>query len=499
MSTLGRPLPRSRRAPARDCREGGAAGGDHEWANVRHAAKDQHACGGDTGRALAESLRVTPPESDLRRPRWADAALDREKLRLTGAKGASLASQGHRKADTRPGVDEVSDVRTMLKELHGSMLAAVLGGEGLEGVARLATDAAGMPIALVVPELTSTLMPAGSVHTDALDELEQCVTERIRGRPCQLRADLVAETPLRLGDRLVGVAAIIDAGGEPHPLAAWILDVAAAVALTAVAIEEARIDAEHRLRGSFLEQLRSGQELTAVEITKRARRLGCDITFGAVMLCVAVEGGRPRMVAAAIGAEYPSAFAEPLDSASGDAGAQQVWAVLPATEGDDSGELTEAAAKRVVKRLRQYGPVGVSRFHREPSEFPRALDEAELMLDVMRRTELPTDGDIVDGTYKLLFRLLASHPDELSHYHDVTIAPLAQHDEQYRTDLVRTLEAYLETNCNMNVTAETIFAHRHTVAHRLERILELTGLNAGVHEDRERLGLGLKIHRLIMS
>jgi DNA-binding PucR family transcriptional regulator len=41
-----------------------------------------------------------------------------------------------------------------------------------------------------------------------------------------------------------------------------------------------------------------------------------------------------------------------------------------------------------------------------------------------------------------------------------------------------------------------IFAHRHTVAHRLERIHELTGFDATSYEDRERLGLGLKIHRL---
>ena len=118
------------------------------------------------------------------------------------------------------------------------------------------------------------------------------------------------------------------------------------------------------------------------------------------------------------------------------------------------------------------------------------------MLEVLRKVAAPSGDEIVDGTYKLLFRLLASHPDELHKYHQTTIAPLVLHDDQYRTDLVRTLEAYLETNCNMNVTAETIFAHRHTVAHRLDRIRELTGLDATVHEDRERLGLGLKIHRL---
>lgn len=391
-------------------------------------------------------------------------------------------------------------MRLILKELHERLLAAALSAGGLEGVARLAALAAGSPVALVVPDLTSTLMPAGTVDPALVDELEMWVRERIRGRPCAVREDVIAEVPLQLADRIVGVAALMQSDAEPHPLAPWILDVAAAVALTVVAIEEARIDAEYRLRGSFLELLRSGAEFSSAEIARRARRLGCDVTLGAVMLCVEVEGGRPRMVAAAVSAEYPGAFAEPLDvDDGGESSAQRVWAVLPAVDSGESPELTEAAAKRLATRLRQYGPVGVSRFHRETTEFRRALEEAELMLDVMRRSVMPSDEEIVDGTYKLLFRLLASHPDELSSYHDVTIAPLAQHDEQYRTDLVRTLEAYLETNCNMNVTADTIFAHRHTVAHRLERIQELTGLNASIHEDRERLGLGLKIHRLIMT
>jgi DNA-binding PucR family transcriptional regulator len=49
----------------------------------------------------------------------------------------------------------------------------------------------------------------------------------------------------------------------------------------------------------------------------------------------------------------------------------------------------------------------------------------------------------------------------------------------------------------MNATAAAIFAHRHTVAYRLERILELTGLDPMLSEHRERLGLGLKVHRIV--
>lgn len=34
-----------------------------------------------------------------------------------------------------------------------------------------------------------------------------------------------------------------------------------------------------------------------------------------------------------------------------------------------------------------------------------------------------------------------------------------------------------EQNCNMNDTAAAAYAHRHTIAHRLDRVRELTGLD----------------------
>jgi DNA-binding PucR family transcriptional regulator len=71
------------------------------------------------------------------------------------------------------------------------------------------------------------------------------------------------------------------------------------------------------------------------------------------------------------------------------------------------------------------------------------------------------------------------------------------HDRGYRTDLLATVETYLANDCNMNATARVLFAHRHTIAHRLSRVKELTGLDAAIGEDRERLGLGIKAYRLI--
>jgi len=109
-----------------------------------------------------------------------------------------------------------------------------------------------------------------------------------------------------------------------------------------------------------------------------------------------------------------------------------------------------------------------------------------------------TEGAIGNnGTYRLLFGLLSSRPEELRSLYRDTIAPLVAYDDRYHTELVATLETYLSRNCNMNATAATMFAHRHTIAYRLERIRELTRLDPGQSEDRERLGLGLKAYRLV--
>jgi DNA-binding PucR family transcriptional regulator len=141
--------------------------------------------------------------------------------------------------------------------------------------------------------------------------------------------------------------------------------------------------------------------------------------------------------------------------------------------------------------------VGLSSAYTDPADVRRALEEAELVLGVTEAGGAPPDGDIGGGTYRLLFRVLASHPEEVRSFYEDTVAPLVRYDDQYSTDLVGTLGSYLENNCSMNATASSIHAHRHTVGYRLERVKELTGLDPAGSEDRERLSLGLKAYRII--
>ena len=92
---------------------------------------------------------------------------------------------------------------------------------------------------------------------------------------------------------------------------------------------------------------------------------------------------------------------------------------------------------------------------------------------------------------------MSEDPAELQRFYSETVEPLAAYDEQYETDLLTTVEAYLDNDGNVAATAQHLFTHRHTVRYRLERAKELCGHDVTSTEGREKLGLGLKAMRVL--
>jgi sugar diacid utilization regulator len=387
------------------------------------------------------------------------------------------------------------DLVEELRIVQRAMVDAAVSGAGIAQVAKLASDATRGPVAVVIPRLGAAAPREQSPGADPT-ELAEWVAERTRGRPAAVPRAVLAEVPVCFRGEVVGVVALLRCDHSPRPEATEFLHLAAVAAVLELAVEDAKEETEQLLRGAFLEELRSREQLSGPEIVRRAARLGCDLSRGAVILCATLTSDRSRLVAATIAAEYPGALAQQLDGTATD-GRPRVYAALPAGVGDGTPTAAMASAKQLVERLRRHAIVGLSSFHADPAELGGAVQEAELMVEVLQQSGAPIADEIASGTYKLLFRMLASHPEEVRNFYDATVAAVVLYDNKYRTELVHTLQAYLDANCNMNATATAIFAHRHTVAYRLERIRELTGLDPMLAEHRERLGLGLKVHRIV--
>jgi DNA-binding HxlR family transcriptional regulator len=93
--------------------------------------------------------------------------------------------------------------------------------------------------------------------------------------------------------------------------------------------------------------------------------------------------------------------------------------------------------------------------------------------------------------------LLAGDLDAARRIHAETVLALEEYDSRYRTSLLETLETWLACDASVSVTAARLYAHRHTIRYRLDRVRELTGLDPATIGDRERLLLGLRARRVL--
>jgi hypothetical protein len=303
------------------------------------------------------------------------------------------------------------------------------------------------------------------------------------------------EEPVMAAGEQVGVVQLLAGHGEAPEVPVdrvEVLRAAALAALAEVAVADAREEAEQRLTGSLISEIREGSPAGA-DVAAKAARLGCDLSRGAIALVAEISSTSPSHATALVESEYEGSIAELSDG--------RLHAILPAKGGDDAPERTLEGAGRIAKRLRGHGLAAASSFYPDPGDLHRAMREADLVLDVITREPGIADaletGIAASGVYRLLFRALVADPSEVRSFYEDTVEPVVRYDDQYRSDLLGTLEEYLASDCNMNATARAIFAHRHTVAYRLDRVRELTGLDPAATEDRERLGLGIKAYRIL--
>jgi hypothetical protein len=110
----------------------------------------------------------------------------------------------------------------------------------------------------------------------------------------------------------------------------------------------------------------------------------------------------------------------------------------------------------------------------------------------LRASEEPSNGAAQGRS-----AAFAANPEDAKAVYRGTVAPIVAHDEQYGVNLVATLATYLDHDCDVHHAARSLNAQRHTVLYRLERVRELTGLDASSVAGRERLALGLEAYRVV--
>jgi DNA-binding PucR family transcriptional regulator len=208
--------------------------------------------------------------------------------------------------------------------------------------------------------------------------------------------------------------------------------------------------------------------------------------------------GRVRVVAERGARAVSSRSIAALSERDGMAGVE-VLLLVPGGEEPAAARAADAVLREMQAGLPGFTfAVGRSRVAEDPAELPRAANEALLAANVAEGGS--QEGTLAfeqTGAYRLLLSAMSENPQELQRFYSETVEPLVAYDEQYETDLVRTLETFLDADGNVAGTAQRLFTHRHTIYYRLERVRELSGLDVASSDGREKLSLGLKAMRVL--
>lgn len=313
----------------------------------------------------------------------------------------------------------------------------------------------------------------------------------------------VISLPLRVADAVVG-SLHMRARAEPSPLVRRLL-------LTLIASEVQRVrapDLASETAAAELLRLALGSEpIAREELLARARELSLDLREGASILVARAhpqaptEDGwraRARAVAERGARAAVSRSIAALSERDGAAGVE-ILLLVPGEDEQLAGRAADAVLHEMQTSLAGFTfTLGRSRIAHDPADLPRAAGEALLAANV---GEGSAEESVLafeqTGAYRLLLSSMTDNPSELQRFYAETVEPLVAYDEQYETELLQTLETFLEADANVAGTAQRLFTHRHTIYYRLERIRELTGLDVSSSDGREKLSLGLKAMRVL--
>ncbi len=383
-----------------------------------------------------------------------------------------------------------------LDALH-AVTDAVAGGAGLPEVVRAASRA--LDASLVLLDHTSAVLAVAA--RSPADE-----------RSLMADAPGVETHELRVGGDAVGRLRMRERAGTPP--AGFMTMV-----LTLIASEVERLRAPERqsevAQETFLRALLERNVTDRGDIVARASELGLDLAPGGAVIVVRAHhfavtemDWRGRVLAVserATRATAPGALLAVLEHPSA-AATGMIVLLVPADGVEAIRRCAGVVARELHAALGGFTfAVGHSRHASDPADLYRAGQEALLAANVAEAA--PGGGETEEpaailafedtGAYRLLLPAMSEDPGELHRFYDETIAPLVAYDEQYETDLVQTLETFLDCDGNVANTAGRLFTHRHTIRYRLVRVHELTGHDVSSTDGRERLGLGLKAMRVL--
>jgi sugar diacid utilization regulator/GAF domain-containing protein len=443
----------------------------------------------------------------------ATIALENARLYETERRAARTLAEAHQK------LEEQYELLQRASNVHEELTHLVLEGGTLGDLVHMLARHTGGNAAILGPglEILATSPDAEQLADRARRHL-RAARERHREAPgtSPVPPDPVFNHWLLVRDVVAGGERLAElCVGLPRPprsLDTLILEQAAIVCALELTKQRAVLEARVRVRSDFLWDLLDGNIGDDAEALMRAHHLGYSLPPQLRVMLAPVRGldDWARTTEASADAvdrrrESLVRAVERLATAAGRGSAfaarrgSLIALLLPWSPGaPEAGRLAED----VLEGLEQANPdlsfsAGLSASVPLGANLHPAYLQAQHALSAIPVLASGRRVFVFDDLGVLQFLLAPADRAGLTGFARKVLGPVIDYDRDHHADLVRTVEVYLASDCNLQRTAKKLYVHPKTVRYRLGRVEELAAISLASQQNRFDAQMAVRIVRVL--
>jgi sugar diacid utilization regulator len=306
--------------------------------------------------------------------------------------------------------------------------------------------------------------------------------------------------PILVGDEVPAYLITLDLAGDAsgEDMSLLVTEHAATICGVILGRERVVAAAARRVRDDLVEGLLLGRGRDAADAARWAAHLGYDPAQAHNVAAIAFE---PPPSRGGADADQPlQRIRESIEhfvttrAADAIVSARESEVVVVAAATPDVRKLAQACLARLAELFPGARVViGIGGTCREPEEIARSYDQARRTTQTLWR--LGRAGAVAAFEDLGIHRLLLQVPDlaEVRSFGTEVLGKLSEHEHEHKSEYLATLACYFRENNSPQRASRLLHVHPNTVAYRIKRIEEITGLRLDNYRDRLIAQVALEI------
>jgi sugar diacid utilization regulator len=416
-------------------------------------------------------------------------------------------------------VDRENAVLRELVTVYRHLSGLAMQDADLAGVVQLISERASATVAVVSqlmdvqtaaspglpPEKAAALVRDHVVHPRLGQVLRASrLSQRALRLPNVGGVPAIIVAPILVGDEVPSYLITLDPAEESfgEDMSLLVTEHAATICGVILGRERVVAAAARRVRDDLVEGLLLGRGRDAGDAARWAAHLGYDATRQHSVAAIAFELPPSRAADAEalrqrIRESIEHFMTTRAPEAIVSARESEVVVVAPFAGGPaapDPRKLGQAC----LARLGELFPgakvvIGIGGVCRDPEEIARSYDQAHRTTQTLWR--LGRTGAVAAFEDLGIHRLLLQVPDlgELRAFAAEVLGKLSEHEHEHKSEYLSTLACYFRENNSPQRASRLLHVHPNTVAYRIKRIEEITGLRLDNYRDRLIAQVALEI------